>query len=119
MADGLKYNSPSYSRINVGRRKNNPPSQQWMEIFVDDSRELWPLWTVDSGWNKRFQQQLLQGFTKVVIQTYDIYDSQDLVDPSISWKHRAISTKIQWNAPGTAFMLNVDVALYIDIQVEH
>ena len=47
------------------------------------------------------------------------YHSQDLVDSSISWNHRAISTKIQWNAPGTAFMLNVDVALYIDIQVKH
>merc|ERR1712181_169044 len=43
---------------------------------------------------------------------------KDLVDPSISWKHRAISTKIQWNAPGIAFMLNIDVALYIDIQTD-
>jgi len=43
---------------------------------------------------------------------------KDLVDPSISWKHRAVSTKVQWNAPGTAFMLNVDVALYIDIQTD-
>ena len=42
---------------------------------------------------------------------------QDLVDPSISWNHRAISTNIQWNAPGIAFMLNIDVALFIDIQV--
>jgi len=43
---------------------------------------------------------------------------KDLVDPSITWKHRAISTKIQWNAPGIAFMLNIDVALYIDIQTD-
>ena len=42
---------------------------------------------------------------------------QDLVDPSISWNHRAISTNIQWNAPGIAFMLNIDVALFVDIQV--
>ena len=47
----------------------------------------------------------------------EISSTQDLVDPSISWNHRAISTKIQWNAPGIAFMLNIDVALYIDIQV--
>jgi len=41
---------------------------------------------------------------------------KDLTDSSISWNHRAISEKIQWNAPGIAFMLNIDVALYIDIQ---
>ena len=40
-----------------------------------------------------------------------------MTDSSISWNHRAISDKIQWNAPGIAFMLNIDVALYIDIQV--
>jgi len=43
---------------------------------------------------------------------------KDLVDPSISWNHRAISTNIQWNAPGIAFMLNIDVALFIDIQTD-
>lgn len=42
---------------------------------------------------------------------------QNLVDPAISYRHRAISEKIQWNAQGLAFMLNADVALFIDIQV--
>ena len=44
-------------------------------------------------------------------------ESQNLVDPSITYRHRAISDNIQWNAQGVAFMLNVDVALFIDIQV--
>jgi len=43
---------------------------------------------------------------------------KNLVDPSITYRHRAISEKIQWNSQGVAFMLNVDVALYIDIQVD-
>ena len=46
-----------------------------------------------------------------------MYILQNLVDPDITYRHRAISEKIQWNAVGIAFMLNTDVALYIDIQV--
>merc|ERR1711915_1118620 len=46
-----------------------------------------------------------------------------LVDSDLTWRHRDASTNAettnwQWNVPQTAFMLNVDVALYKDIQVD-
>ena len=42
---------------------------------------------------------------------------QALVDTDLTWRHRDSTsgedtTHWQWNAFGTAFMLNVDVALY-------
>jgi hypothetical protein len=48
---------------------------------------------------------------------------QKLTDSSLSWRHRDNTgsddtSHWQWNAPGVAFMLNTDVALYKDIQVD-
>ena len=39
------------------------------------------------------------------------------MDGDLTYRQREISEKFQWNAEGVVFMLNVDVALYIDIQV--
>ena len=95
--------------------------------ITDEGREQWTPGSLDGGPGKWFQQPILQGHKNgwvILIKPkktqrclIEISSTQDLVDPSISWNHRAISTKIQWNAPGIAFMLNIDVALYIDIQV--
>jgi hypothetical protein len=48
---------------------------------------------------------------------------QKLTDSSLTWRHRDntgsdTTRHWQWSAPGVAFMLNTDVALYKDIQVD-
>ena len=62
----------------------------------------------------------IMNITKYELPMYDCFkicQLQKLVDSELTWRHRDASTNAettnwQWNVPQTAFMLNVDVALY-------
>ena len=76
---------------------------------------------MDPNGDDLLQQSVLQGITAMDqswIYHYGLWlKLQNLVDEDLTYRQREISEKFQWNAEGVVFMLNVDVALYIDIQV--